>query len=385
MLPKYDNTLCIRLKGGRFNDGIIPATVLPSFAQLERLVAEIAWQEYVQETGKKRGKKAFKEAMALGLTEVNAGSAVATFKPIPMNPMLRGLDHYDRYRNCGVEQVHRAVTVAGRGQDAGTVLKPALLAMFDNIMPDLRDDESVEFPASTGPTVDYAAMTVETRNCIIQASKTPTVVKMGGVYAFVTEINKRTGSFELQPVDGSTQKRAKFQDAHFNALRDAWETYRRDLSAGNPVLVLGEMEFGQFGSVRKVNKVDAIETLDPLDVRSRLLYISSLRDGWFNGSGSKFEPQYLVTLADRFDKWFPTELGNPAIFPHVEGTIGCEWTLPRGECILTVDPQSDKGEWIDFSLENENDTTERTLRLGEESEWKWLSGRVAARTAGGSR
>ena len=384
MKRHHADRLCFRFAGGRFGNGI-PTEVLPSLAELATLIADVAWRDYSQETGATKRTKAFNESTGLKLVAIEAGSTVAALEPTRTTAMLPGLDQYEPFLWQGVDQVHQVVSAAHRGVDPSFVMERELLAKFGDILPDLRHDESMEFPSSTGSEASYALMTPKTRNGIIEASKTPTVVKKGSIYAFVPEINKRTGSFELQAADGSAKMKVKFQDPHFNALKVAWESYRGDIAAGNPVRVVGELEYGQLGTVRKVNSVDAIETLSPFDVRARLQYFSSLRDGWFNGKGSKFEPQYLVTLADRFDKWFPIELGNPAIFPHVEGTIGCEWTLPRGECILTVDPQSDKGEWIDFSLENENDTTERTLRLGEESEWQWLRGRLAARTADGSR
>ena len=385
MPTERDNSLVLRLKGGRFNDGSIPLPVLPSFTQLGALIADIAWQQYAEETGAKRRTNAFNDALDLRLTDVVAGSAVAIIRPSSPQPSLKGFGPYDRFRELGIERVHDVVSVAEGGGDAGIVIKPELLARFDNILPDLRDDESVEFPSSSGPQANYAVMTHITRDRIVKAARVKTIVDKGELYAFVPEINKRTNSFELQAVDGSIRKKVKFDDPHFDALKDAWESYRRDLAAGNPVRVVGSMEFSHHETIRNIINVDAIETLDPFDVRARLRYISSLRDGWFNGSGSKFQDHYLGTLADRFDRWYSEQLPKPAIFPHADGTIGCEWTLHDGECILTVDPHSDKGEWIDFNPSDEEDETERTLDLAIADSWKWFAERVVARNAGAAQ
>ena len=376
-----DNALRLRFNGGRFNDGSIPLSVLPSFSHLEALIADLAWQEYSRETGAKKRNKAFIEAMDLQLSDIEVGSAVAIIRPSSPNPMMQGFNPLDEFRERSIKRIHQAISVAESGSDAGSVIEPELLSKFDHILPDLRNDESVEFPASLGPEPDYAVMTQTTRDNIIKASKAKTVVERGSIYAFIPEINKRTSSFELQAVDGSIRQKVKFQDSQFKTLRDAWESYRRDLAAGNPVLVVGELEVSQLGALRNIKCIEAINQLDPLDVRARLQQFKSLRDGWFDGEGTQFPREFLHELADRFDRWYPTELQKPAIFPHADGTIGCEWSLPKGECILTVDPSTDTADWIDFSPRDESDEKERVLDLGSDADWKWLSERVAARKA----
>ena len=376
-----DNALRLRFNGGRFNDGSIPLSVLPSFDRLGSLIADLAWEEYSRETGKTKRSKAFNDALDLRLADIESGSAVATIRTSSPNPTMSGFGLFDEFRECGVRRIHEAVSAAWHHQNASTIIEPRLLGKFNNILPNLRIDESVEFPSATGPDAEYAVMTYKSRERIIKAARTKTVVKKDSVYAFVPEINKRTCSFELQTVDGSFKQRVDYQEPHFNTLRGAWDSYRRDLAAGNPVLVVGEFEVSQLGTVRNVKSIEDIEPLDPLDVRARLQFLSSLKSGWFNGEGTQFPRKFLHELADRFDRWYPTELQKPAIFPHADGTIGCEWSLPKGECILTVDPSTDTADWIDFSLRDESDEKERVLDLGSDADWKWLSERVAARKA----
>ena len=133
------------------------------------------------------------------------------------------------------------------------------------------------------------------------------------------------------------------------------------------------------GQIRGVKSVETVQEIDPLDVRARLLHISGLQDGWYDGKGSRYSRAYLDSLADRFNDWYPSGLPNPAIFPHADGTIGCEWSLNKGECNLVVYPKTDTGDWIDFNLDDDDDSVERNLNLLDQSDWDWLGQRVEER------
>ena len=385
MKHQADNALRIRFSGGRFDAGVVPTNVLDSLDHLAKLIAETAWQEYSEETGQKKRSKAFNEAVSFGLAAVEAGSTVVAIRPTWSSPVFSGLDRFAHYLERAIKRVHRAVVAAERDEDIATVLDTKLLARFEKIVPDLQQTENVGLPDSVGTEPRYAELTQATRKTIIAASKVKPVVGPGVVYAYVPKINKRTTTFEMAVVDGSIRKDVKYGKADFETLHQAWESYRSELGAGNPVRIVGEMESTKQRNIRAVKSVSAIEKIDPLDVRARLLYLSGLQDGWYDGKGSRYSRDYLDSLADRFDLWYPSHLQNPAIFPHAGGTIGCEWSMPGSECILTVDPDSDTGEWIDFSLSNENDEVERDLDLSKGVDWRWFSERVAARGAEGKR
>ena len=382
MTPNDDNALRIRFSGGRFNAGLVPTNVLASLDHLAKLIAEIAWHEYSLETGQKRRSKDFKDAMAQGLASVETGSTVATIRPVPSYASLPGFNLYEPWRQRGVEKVHEVVGAAERNEDVVAVVQPRLLSMFNDIVPDLKVDEAVGFPATVGEPLEYASLTFETRERIVASSKLPTLIKSGEIYAYVTEINRRTSRFEIKEAGGSLHRNIEYQLTDFQTLRNSWESYRRELGAGNPVRVVGELEVTQHGQVRDVRKVDAIQEIDPLQIRARLLHISGLKDGWYDGRGTRFAKAYLVSLADRFDRWFPSGLPNPAIFPHADGTIGCEWSLTAGECNLVVNPKSDAGEWIDFNLDDDDDMVERALDLKDDADWDWFAARVAKRATG---
>lgn len=381
MKRQDDNALRIRFSGGRFNAGVVPTDVLASLDHLAKLIAETAWQEYSKETGQRRRSKAFNEAMALGLANISAGSTVATIRPMPSYGLLPGFDHFEPWRQRGVEKVHSAVAAAERNHDATEMLEPKLLAMFNDIVPDLYMDETVGFPATVGETLEYASLTYDARERIVAASKLPTLIKSGEVYAYVTEINKRTRRFEIKAAGGSLHRNIEYRPADFNTLHDSWASYRRELGVGNPVRLVGDLEMTHQGQIRGVKSVDTIQEIDPLDVKARLQHLASLRSGWFDGKGNSFSQTYLDELAERFKRWYPSSLPNPAIFPHADGTIGCEWSLPNGECNLVVNPTSDTGEWIDFNLDDDDDSVERDLNLEDKADWDWFAQRVAERVA----
>lgn len=381
MKQQADNALRIRFSGGRFDAGVVPTNVLDSLDHLAKLIAETAWQEYSTEEGSKRGKARFNEAMALGLAKIEAGSTVATICPMPSYDSLPGFDLFEPWRQRGVEKVHSAVAAAERNDDATEVLEPKLLSMFNDIVPDLNMGETVGFPATVGESVEYASLTYDARERIVAASKLSTLVKSGEVYAYVTEINKRTRRFEIKAAGGSLHRNIEYRPADFNTLHDSWESYRRELGVGNPVRLVGDLEMTHQGHIRGFKSIDTVQEIDPLHVRARLLHLSGLQDGWYDGKGSRYSRDYLDSLADRFNNWYPSSLPNPAIFPHADGTIGCEWSLPNGECNLVVNPTSDTGEWIDFNLNDDDDSVERDLNMEGKADWDWFAQRVAERVA----
>ena len=381
MTPNDDNALRIRFSGGRFSAGLVPTNVLATLDHYARLIADTTWQEYSEETGQTKRNTAFKDAVSLGLKSVEVGSTVTTIRPAFPSSALPGLGSFEHCRERAIKRVHMAVLAAERDEDVAMVLAPKFLTQFEKFVPDLRDDESIGIPDSFGTEPTFAELTSATRDTIIAASKRKPTLGPGAVYAYVPKINKRTRTFELAAVDGSIRKDSEYEDADFETLRQAWESYRSELAAGYPVRVVGEMEWTQQRNIRAVKSVRAIEVIDPLDVRARLLHLSGLKDGWFDGKGSRFSKAYLDSLADRFDCWYPSDLPNPAIFPHADGTVGCEWSLTDGECVLTVDPDDDTGEWIDFNLTNETDEVERELDLSDCADWQWFGARVAARGA----
>ena len=379
MTPNDDNALRIRFSGGRFSAGRVPTNVLATLDHYARLIADTTWQEYSEETGQTKRNPAFNEAVALGLAAVEKGSTVATFSPAFPSHSLPGLGRFEHCLERAIKRVHMAVVAAERSEDIAMILAPQLLTHFEMFVPDIREDERIGIPDSVGAEPRYADLTRTKRTAIIAASKVNPVVGPGVVYAYVPEINKRTHKFELVAVDGSIRKDIEYDEADFETLHQAWESYQSAFGAGNPVRIVGEMESTQQQNIRAVKRVTAIEAIDPLDVRARLLHLSGLKDGWYDGKGSCYSTRYLESLADRFDRFYPSHLPNPAIFPHADGTIGCEWSLKSGECVLTVDPDKDTGEWIDFSLDDDTDEVERDLDLASSADWKWFGERVAAR------
>lgn len=382
MTPNDDNALRIRFSGGRFESGVVPTNVLATLDHYARLIADTTWHEYSEETGQTKRNTAFKDAVSLGLKAVEVGSTITTFRPAFPSSALPGLGSFEHCRERAIKRVHMAVLAAERDEDVAMVLAPKFLTQFEKFVPDLHDDESIGFPDSFGTEPTFVELTSATRDTIVAASKRKPTLGPGAVYAYVPKINKRTRSFELAAVDGSIRKDSEYEDADFETLRQAWESYRSELAAGYPVRVVGVMEWTQQRNIRAVKSVSAIEEIDPLDVRARLLHLSGLKEGWYDGKGSSYSRDYLDSLADRFERWYPSDLPNPAIFPHADGTIGCEWSLTAGECNLVVNPKSDAGEWIDFNLDDDDDMVERALDLKDDADWDWFAQRVAKRATG---
>ena len=226
----------------------------------------------------------------------------------------------------------------------------------------------------------YAEFTLATRENIVKLSAVR-IRKALSLYAYVPEINKLKGTFKPVALDRSPLPTVKYSEPDLATLWQSCGSYRQELEAGELVQIIGDVEINADDSVRSIENVQSIEAVEPLDIQARLLYIAGLPDGWYeNNTGTSFSGKYMSDLADRFDRWYESSLPRPAIQPYADGTIGCEWSWPNGECNLIINPQTDTGEWTEFYLNNDYEAEER-LDLNRETDWQWFGERVRERNA----
>ena len=71
-----------------------------------------------------------------------------------------------------------------------------------------------------------------------------------------------------------------------------------------------------------------------------------LRDGWRNGEGVAFDPNYLVWLSDAFSRMYPAHAPAPTICPTTYGIISAEWSFPDAEVNLEIDQETRQGDLV---------------------------------------
>lgn len=112
-------------------------------------------------------------------------------------------------------------------------------------------------------------------------------------------------------------------------------------------------------------------------IQVRLEELKALRDGWLDGRGLAPSASGLEWLAKEFEARYPEELPQPYIYPEAEGGVRLEWSLGPQEVSLDMDLARKAGNWHTLNLETDEEES-KTLDLGDEAGWDWLTGRLAA-------
>ena len=121
-------------------------------------------------------------------------------------------------------------------------------------------------------------------------------------------------------------------------------------------------------------------------ITRRLVELSELKDGWFNGEGLAPDEEGLSWFNVRFHQYFPkNRLPDPGIFPTQDGGISCEWWIGRVSCDLELSLQRRTAIWSDLDRDSSDGIEEQVLDLDGPSDWAWLVERVNSLTQRASR
>lgn len=167
---------------------------------------------------------------------------------------------------------------------------------------------------------------------------------------------------------------------------------------GVSIEVLRRQAIQEFESLRKVlereliitARIDVTETDSQVSqsvtnnkqhFQNRLREIMSLQDGWLDGEGLAPKMEELNWLSQMFERYYPTGLLLPFIFPTTEGNIQAEWSLECVKIALEISLQSHLGEWVSLNTDT-NNVEMLTFLLDEEKEWNALVEKISQMIAG---
>ena len=73
-----------------------------------------------------------------------------------------------------------------------------------------------------------------------------------------------------------------------------------------------------------------------------------LPDGWRNGEGVAFNPEYLNRLSDAIRLFYPAHAPTPTVCPTTYGIVSLEWSFPAAgsSASLEIDPATGCGEFV---------------------------------------
>ena len=354
-----------RLIGERFEGGVIPLDVLGDLAALEEMVVEVAKWRFLQEhTNRTRLPKGFADSISLKLTRLEEGSAIPTIMLSEVDGELAGMPpRYVRYFRDAVGAIIDAIDMAERDQWKQGLFPRKFLSYFKKFGRSLRDEESVEF-FKVGRE-HPVRLTQETRRVLVSQSDVKEFTEQVALRGTIPEADQDKRTFRLRLANGRTVN-TPLEEEYFDTVIKAFNQY----SERTRVLVKG------LGIYRQENlsgwqSIDQIDLLDPLDTTARLEEFRSLGDGWLDGEGSAPSHDGIEWLAESFERYYPTSVPKPHLYPTYEGGVRAEWSLGSNVFILEVELDNRCGEWLWFDRDSDAECS-RELALYNSSAWNWL-------------
>ena len=362
-----------RLQGTRFDDGQIPLDILGDLAVLEVMVLEVAKWRYLQDhPDRQRLPRGFTKETELRLIAVEEGSAtpvivLSTTKE--SEELVSEIPHL-RYYEEAARDIIQFVDGAGRGiLPSDSDFPRKFYRHFNKIGRNLRDDESIEFVASSSEGTT-ARLDKEVRLSILTALDTGEVTREVSVRGFVSEADQYRMTFQLRQTQGPNLI-LPIREEHYDIVMQTFGDYRNGLR----VLVRGAGAFNQENRLQSLTSVEHITALDPLDVPTRLGELKLIEDGWLEGGGLAPTREGLDWLSYNFDLFYEDDAALPYIYPTEDGGVRMEWSVASDAMILEIDLGTRTGEWLWFDR-NSEDSDELELNLDDSASWEWLSSRI---------
>jgi len=359
-----------RMEGERFDEHAIPLELLKDLAVLEEMIIEVAKWCYRQDhEERKRIPRGFTDGIALKLTGVEAGSAIARID------LFAKSDGFfppgsQVYFERGREHILEAINAADRDGRITEHLPEPLLGYFDRIGRSLREGEAIVFDPWNAARP--ARLTRSSRRKLLLASsQTRELTEEITLRGTIPEADQDRMTFDLQVTNGP-RVTSPLALQHLPTVLEAFNGFQQ----GTRVQVHGIGRFNRNERLQSLAEVEHIGILDPHDVAARLDDLRGIKNGWLDGRGFAPSPQGLDWLAQCFASYYPDDLRPPYLYPTAEGCVQAEWSFGTYEISLEIDLDRRAGEW--HSLDSGTDVDDwMELNLAQPESWTIVAEAIA--------
>jgi len=224
----------------------------------------------------------------------------------------------------------------------------------------------VEFRPKQAKAARYTVQ--KRKKLLVDLSKEKDYTKDAGLLGELIDLNKEARTFQLRTV--SRKVAGTFIEEHYAALLEAF--HEDTIGKRKPVLISGTVRFNASDSPRAVEQLREVTVLEPLDIQWQLEGLKALRDGWFDGHGTAYDPEAIEALGQALGSFYNLDK-LPSIYPNPEGLVNLEWDNEAHDITLEVDPKTLKGEYHALDLKSKRSET-KPLSLGEGADQQWLVG-----------
>jgi hypothetical protein len=354
-----------KLVGGRFEGHAIPLDFLRELSVLNDIIIEGARAAYFKDNpDRKRLPNGFADAFSLSLSDIEAGSAIPK---ITLSFAMLGLVPAE-----SVEYVHKArdnlignIRAAAEDRAPADYLSSGELAKFKKFGERLHDGEAIEFD-DQGTTVRF---TKEVRRKLLLS--TPGIEEVSEeveLRGLVWRTDQKEKLFFIKLADGAELSGPLPGDHYDNVMESA-----KDYLKGAKILLHGIGIRNRQGKLVRIETIESSSVLEPLDIRARLEELRHLKQGWFDGEGSPFDPQAVDWLESSVLDHYAAGLPLPHIYPSPDGQIVFEWMINSRSASLEIDLAETSGYWHVLDLTRRGESTDEDLELGDAAGWNRLA------------
>lgn len=323
----------LRLDGGRYDHGGFPLETLQELTRYEDLITTVAsalWRNRNQE--RQRLPRGFKDHFRLLLVGVESGSV------IPVLERARPADalfHEDEALFVeSRDLIQKVIAGVEDGQGIPADFPPNALRGFQSFGRSLASNEAIYIGRPGGMAVRFDQ---SVRSLILEASDLDTIERDTVVVGRVTMLDADPRKFTLTRPDG-TKIPGRFQDPE--TLPD----FRAVLDASDSAALMrlsARADVDRSGHVVMIQDVERIEYFisDEHPLKDRLIHLSSLRAGWFDGGGTAIDLTALEMSRDASDFLLAEHVTDLVFaYPMPHGGVQLEWNTGPVEWSMEFHP-----------------------------------------------
>ena len=115
---------------------------------------------------------------------------------------------------------------------------------------------------------------------------------------------------------------------------------------------------------------------DPLDIGGRIDQLRVLEDGWLEAGGLAPPKDGLDWFLEAFNRYYPSDLPLPYLYPTEDGGLQAEWDQGGREANLKIDLISHFADWRWFEADLNDEAASNDhprLNLEEIKSWDWIA------------
>lgn len=324
----------IRLDGDRFEGKRLPVDVTPELQRYERLIIEVAVQQWKSEHPGKNLPRFFRNQFQLAIVDVEPGSVMPVLERVSTSTY----DDYFDQATHSVDAAFDAIVKGEGGQDSWVTELPDFRDFGNTLEP----GEAIELGAKTPGMVRY---TPEIRS--VRFPDAPTRRRA------VAEEEPRALVGRLTAIDANHGK-FTLTDLHDREVPGTYtnpeltDDIKAVLNASTvaPVArIVARVAASADGQLARITDVESVELFESEREpwTRRLIELATLEAGWSEGVGEPIVFAALDAARQILRELKTTRDNYPGIFPSEDGGILLEWASVRKIVSVEVSPE------IDFS------------------------------------